>query len=240
MIVTVASQFEIVKTGPGRRSTARRELKLRSQGASRAGRATDVIVKNLSATGMLLETSAELALGDKIAIDLPETGKATAKVVWTSTNLAGCKFEKPLSTAALSAAQLRGEPNAMPAETGRESTASKTPAPGALPSNRIRQLRKAKGMSLADFARKMNVSRPTVWAWESGKSSPRPAKRRLMLEVLGVAENDLNESGGDPKTEGQDAPAAQRSLMVAIAQAKETIAAVAGTRPEKITLIIEV
>jgi hypothetical protein len=61
-----------------------------------------------------------------------------------------------------------------------------------------------------------------------------------MLKVLGVAENDLNESGGDPKTEGQDAPAAQRSLMVAIAQAKETIAAVAGTRPEKITLIIEV
>ena len=69
------------------------------------GRAT---VHNISATGLLIETEASLAEGESIAIDLPEVGERSARVVWVDAPMHGCRFDEPLGAAALSAAQLRG------------------------------------------------------------------------------------------------------------------------------------
>ncbi|MEO6717965.1 MAG: PilZ domain-containing protein, partial [Novosphingobium sp.] len=85
----------------------RRKLWLPTRGALASGRTTDVLIHNFSATGLLLESPDQLAVGEKIEIDLPHAGATVATVIWTSGQLFGCQFESLLSDAALSAAQLR-------------------------------------------------------------------------------------------------------------------------------------
>nr|WP_166179472.1 PilZ domain-containing protein [Altererythrobacter segetis] len=65
-------------------------------------------VHNISESGILLETSASLAIGDVVEVDLPHIGLRSARVMWTSDQLLGCKFDDPLSTAGVSAARLSG------------------------------------------------------------------------------------------------------------------------------------
>jgi hypothetical protein len=43
-------------------------------------------------------------------VQLPDDFLARATVVWSSANLYGCRFEKPLASSTLSAAQLRSGP----------------------------------------------------------------------------------------------------------------------------------
>jgi hypothetical protein len=56
---------------------------------------------------MLLESAAPLQIGERIDLVIPEAGPAEATIVWTSGHYFGCRFEQPLSTAAVSAALLR-------------------------------------------------------------------------------------------------------------------------------------
>jgi len=94
---------------------------------------------------------------------------------------------------------------------------------------------------LVEFAQKMNVSRPTVWAWEAGKSAPRPRKRQQLLKVLEVTESELNGSADVPADPRQrDESLDEDKLKNVVREAKAAIAAVAGTSPEKVTLIIEI
>ena len=64
---------------------------------------------------MLLEASVALKTGERLDLLIPEAGSAAATIVWSSGRFFGCKFERPLSTAAVSAALLRGPPQPMPA-----------------------------------------------------------------------------------------------------------------------------
>lgn len=66
-------------------------------------------------------------------------------------------------------------------------------------SDRIKRLRKAKGLSPQQFADAIGVSRPTVVMWESG-ASERPESRNLLraAEVLGVDPYYL-EHGDEPR-----------------------------------------
>lgn len=67
----------------------------------------DVLIHNISESGLMLECAAELALGDAIDVDLPQAGSCQAIVVWRNDGLYGCRFDTPLSSAAISAALLR-------------------------------------------------------------------------------------------------------------------------------------
>ena len=67
-----------------RRTTARRELRLRVASLAGESAAANVVVLDLSQTGLLLETSARMATGESLQIDLPHAGLQTAEVVWTS------------------------------------------------------------------------------------------------------------------------------------------------------------
>ena len=101
---------EPAKIGDERRVSARRALRLdiESEGAPR--RAASVTIHDLSLTGVLIETSTALNLGETFGVDLPQAGKVEASVVWSSGEFYGCAFKEPISTASLSAALLRSPP----------------------------------------------------------------------------------------------------------------------------------
>ena len=65
--MAVAAQFEILSEDRNTRGTARHQMRLRVRGAPGSGDPTDVLIHNLSATGMLLESASQLAIGDEIA-----------------------------------------------------------------------------------------------------------------------------------------------------------------------------
>ena len=87
-----------------RRTSPRRKLRL---GASLGSGGQEVVIHDLSATGVLIQTSAKLETFDDLEVDLPEVGPTHAFVVWNSGEYFGCEFARPISRAAISAALLR-------------------------------------------------------------------------------------------------------------------------------------
>jgi hypothetical protein len=96
--------------GRERRSSDRRALRLDVEGPEETGDPAQVTVHDLSRTGMLIETSTSLAQGETIEVDLPESGKVEARIVWNSGRFYGCQFSTPISNATLSAALLLSSP----------------------------------------------------------------------------------------------------------------------------------
>ncbi len=93
-----------------RRSSARRTLRLQVAGATAAQPAAQVLIHDLSLTGLLIETSAGLAAGERIDVEIPDSGLTEARVVWNSGRFFGCEFRRPIPPAALSSAILRSPP----------------------------------------------------------------------------------------------------------------------------------
>jgi hypothetical protein len=106
---------------------------LLSLGTSLLPCSSSVTILNLSTTGLLLDTSTELAIGEVIRVQLPEMGAAAATVVWRDGSSYGCAFEQPLSKAGLSAALLRSRPASPPREGALETG-------GSLPGGALRRL----------------------------------------------------------------------------------------------------
>lgn len=95
------------------RAAARRSLKLAARSSSAAGGEQQVVIHNISRTGLLLEAPERtLAVGDSLFIDVPEDGAAESKVVWESGRFFGCEFRAAISQAAVSGALLQAEPRA--------------------------------------------------------------------------------------------------------------------------------
>ena len=87
-----------------RRYASRRALRLKSA-VSDSG--IEVVIHDLSPTGLLLETRQDLISGETLFVDLPDRGPTAASVVWSSGNFHGCAFEQSIPSAAVSAALLR-------------------------------------------------------------------------------------------------------------------------------------
>lgn len=213
--MSIEARFETAAHAD-QRGAVRRTLHLGVSGRFAGGAEGLATVHNISATGMLVETEATLTEGETIAIELPEVGEVTASVVWMDFPMHGCRFDEPLSLASLSAAQLRG------AVRGAEGA---TLPVGETFGARLHRLRTERGMSLADIADRMGVSKPTVWAWEHGKA--RPVERRLaaLAEALGVTPGGL-----EPATSGP--PEAVEAGRRQIAQAY-------GVDPSRVRIMIE-
>lgn len=78
----------------------------------------DVLIHNLSTTGLLIETSASLSIGEVLAVEIPHTGATLAVVMWNSGDLFGCEFVAPVPNAAISASLLQNpieRPSTVPA-----------------------------------------------------------------------------------------------------------------------------
>lgn len=170
----------------------RHALRLQTSGLMPNDVETNVTVHNISAAGLLIETGERLSAGDVLAIDLPEIGPVGAEIVWQSERLFGCAFEQALGEAALAAAQLRG---GVGMEIGRSAGAA--PQIGRLVGDslgaKLNRLRRERSLTLAQVADALDVSKPTVWAWEKGKARPLPERIGAIAGVLGVSEQDLAE-----------------------------------------------
>jgi hypothetical protein len=79
---------------------------LQAEGFVTSGTA-DVLILDISTTGLLLETAADLTKGETIELDVPEGVGIRAVVKWTSGKLFGCQFREPISNASVSRALLR-------------------------------------------------------------------------------------------------------------------------------------
>ena len=223
------------------RTATRRALRLDTSGfvagaGPQAGDA-NVTIHNISSAGLLIETALDLAEGDELAIDLPEAGAVSASVVWRSERLFGCAFDEALSPAALAAAQLQGFAPGVPTQP----PAPQTPPPSQTPQSltprgpaetlgtRLNRLRRDAGLTLADVANTLGVSKPTVWAWEKGKARPLPERLESIAAALGV----------DPALLAPG-PRVPREIDAIIADCRQRIAEACGTDLQAVRIMIEI
>jgi hypothetical protein len=92
--------------GSESRAAGRRALALNGRVLA-GGQVLEAVIHNLSSTGMLIETSTDLAGETGLDIEIPEAGVVRADIAWQSETFFGCQFIQPLSRAAVSAAMLR-------------------------------------------------------------------------------------------------------------------------------------
>jgi transcriptional regulator with XRE-family HTH domain len=92
---------------------------------------------------------------------------------------------------------------------------------------RLQRLRKEQGLTLAQVAARLGVSKPTVWAWEQGKAKPVESRIERLAAVYGLQTSDLVHSRISP------------ALSELIARSKEQIADVVGTTTDKIRIMID-
>ncbi len=96
-----------IEPATDRRGHNRRRLRLEAAGSTSATGADNVLIHDLSETGVLLEASPDLVLKDVISVELPDGVQAQARVVWTSGHLVGCAFDQPITRASINSALLR-------------------------------------------------------------------------------------------------------------------------------------
>ena len=223
----ISAHFDETRSGEGQARAQRRRLLFEASGALETGLATQVLVHNVSETGLLLETRHELEIGEAIDLALPEAGTSRARVVWASGTLYGCAFETPLSPAMLSAAQLRSAVHGG-VEIG---PAPVPPAPAAIGGEtlgeRLHRLRKLRGLTQGELASQLGVSKPTVWAWEQGRARPIDERLDAIAEALGVTAADLRPGR------------TVAGLPELVARCREQIAAAVETTPDRVRIMID-
>jgi hypothetical protein len=101
----VFAHFEDRAEEGERRRSVRRALQL---GAAAAGET--LTIRDISLTGMLLETTTAMLVGASFQVERPHAGSVAALVVWNSGEFYGCEFDRPISPAAVSAARLQSPP----------------------------------------------------------------------------------------------------------------------------------
>ncbi|MFO6428483.1 helix-turn-helix domain-containing protein [Erythrobacter sp. W302b] len=223
--MAIKAHLDSAAASDSQRATPRRDLRLSASGLGPDGEEANVTIHNISAAGLLIETALDLATGEQLSLDLPEAGIVTASVVWRSERLYGCAFEQAIGPAALAAAQLQGFAPGVPSQPRQ--SALPNPSSEALGS-RLNRLRREAGLTLAEVAATLGVSKPTVWAWEKGKARPLPERLDAIAAALGVAP-DMLASG--PGSDGE--------ISAVIAECRERIATACGASPQSVRIMIE-
>lgn len=103
------AEFSEIETETDRRRSARRTLRLIAQAAN-AYSTHDVLILDLSTTGLMLETVEPLLIDEIIQVELPHAGPIAARVLWRREAFFGCEFLSRAPVAAVSAALLRAAP----------------------------------------------------------------------------------------------------------------------------------
>ncbi|MGL3819467.1 helix-turn-helix domain-containing protein [Sphingopyxis sp. R3-92] len=229
----IHATIEHQQASENQRGASRVRMRIETEGSLDDGEGTAVVIHNLSATGMLIETVSDLTIGQRILVALPEAPDLAAAVVWRSQALAGCRFDQPLSRAILSAAQLR---NPLPNDVD--------PAGGVDPyemlPQRLHRLRQERGLSRAALSTQTGLSTPSIWAWETGKTVPRRSNLLALAEAFGISEREL--VIGDPVAHpADDAVSGDRveQMRTLIEASREQIATLAGVVPANVKIAIE-
>ena len=93
-------------------------------------------------------------------------------------------------------------------------------ATGAAPGERMRQLRRARGLTQHELARATGVSRSAVAQWETGRAGFTNRIVRV-ADVLGVPVRDLKLGPAGPATDGLAAPPMSRDEGLLLANFRE-------------------
>lgn len=215
------------------RAAPRVRMRIEASGSLDNGEGTTVVIHNLSATGMLIETITDLTVGQRIMVALPEAPDVAATIVWQSEALAGCRFDQPLSRGLLSAAQLR---NPLPTDVdpGRTSDAHEM-----LP-ERLHRLRQERGLSRAALSVRTGLSKPSIWAWETGKTAPRRTNLLALAEAFGISEREL--MVGDAMmlpADEMDSASRVEKIRSFVEVSREQLAKLAGVEPANVKIYIE-
>jgi transcriptional regulator with XRE-family HTH domain len=224
-----------------RRATPRRELHLRLTTIAGQRAASNVTVLDLSQTGLLLQTSTRLTAGETVQINLPHAGFQAAEVVWISGEFVGCRFEQPISSAAVSAAQLRSEPSAAVRSVSRAAIESGPAADDSFGA-RLRRLRSQYNLSQAAMAKLLNVTKLSVWKWERGDAHPRRATVTTLANLFALSETEL--LTGTPAPPAETASGAEagtntpEGLAELVEECKARIAAHLGTTTDKVEISV--
>lgn len=214
--MVIGAHFELPPESSESPRPPRRRLLLEASGALSSGTPAAVLIHNVSATGLLLETGTPLTEGERIDIDLPDVGATPATIVWSDAKFHGGHFDTELSVGVLSALELRSA--AAPLPLGQ---------PSETLSSRLHHLRKAKGMTLDAVAKELGVSKPTVWAWEQGRARPSPERFARIAELFGLAETRL--------ATGRDVDA----LGEVLTQTRQLVANTFGVEISKVRIMID-
>lgn len=230
-----------------RRSEARRHLLYATTARGQEGATQPVLVRDISARGLLLETEEGVTLDETIAVTLPEAGDVEAHVIWQGDKLAGCRFDDQLTQTTIDAVRVRGE--AAHAEQIEDSvSASDAPIPRTAARTlaaRLKQLRIERDLTRAELAERSGISTPSIWAWETGRTVPRIGSLETLAKGLGVTVSELQIGVGDGPVEL--APAALMGgspdlrgsrLTDLVAASKAQIAALAGISSDRVTITI--
>lgn len=228
--MAIKAHLDHAVAADGQRAAPRRALRLETSGfvpdAGPDGDEGNVTIHNISAAGLLIETALPLIEGEQLALDLPEAGPVTAVVVWRSEQLYGCAFDQELGSAALAAAQLQGFAPGVPERPSSLPQRMRGTREGLGP--RLNRLRRQAGLTLADVAAALNVSKPTVWAWEKGKARPLPERLDAIAAALGVPPAELAEPAGAPSNSAE-----------VIEECRTRIAEACGIAPQAVRIMLE-
>ncbi len=187
----------------GSRQHGRYALMLRAQARPEGQPWTEVVVLNISPTGCLIAVDSawdtQLPFALRLSPDQPPFAQSI--VVWKNDGLLGCQFERRLPEAQLSSLKLRGLPAQAAADTGpgQEPPAGLDQQSPAGLGQRIRKFRLDRKLSAAALADRLDVSRPTLWAWETGQSQPRKSNVARIEQVIGAASDGSSVSLPDPE-----------------------------------------
>lgn len=229
-----------------RRSETRRHLLFATTARGEDGETQPVLVRDISARGLLLETEEGVTLDEPFTVNLPEAGDIAAHVIWKGEKLAGCRLDNHLSQATIDAVRAKGE--AAHEAQPEDPTAAQAPAPRTAARTlaaRLKQLRIERDLTRAELAERSGISTPSIWAWETGRTVPRIGSLETLAKGLGVPVSELQIGVGAPAPElpalsvgegGGDLRTARLTELVAASKAQ--IAALAGTTSDRVTITI--
>jgi len=184
--MVIQAQLKLRRESSSRRRDARRSMHLVAPGRTTKGQAAEVRILDLSTGGLLVETDADLTIGETFEVVLPRTGVREAEVVWKSGSFSGCRFLQPVPPAAISAALLKSEPTSSGVSEHRP---DETPAGDF--GERLSALRVGKDWTLETLAERLGVSRQAIWYWETGQRLPRAEHFRKISDLFAVSEAAL-------------------------------------------------
>lgn len=190
-------------------------------------RSASIRILDISREGCLFTSDAPLDFGQQFTLSVGAAEyERLASVVWVGDELHGCHFSQPLTQADLSGLRLRGAPTSVTEQEQGRRTAFGID---------LAAVRKRAGISSTQMAEELGVSRPTLWAWEIGKTLPsRENKARLAKWV-----RKIELEGGEITSPGLS-PTSQSSVIKTVVEAhREAIAAELSIRPERIKVTIE-
>ena len=231
--MAIFGHFLSSKSSGDNRQDARKKLSLLARGVQHDGTGIKVQIHNISGTGLLFESDVKLVACDRIEIELPHAGDITAVVIWASGRLFGCQFEGPVSSATLSAVELKSAVAPAPALINPVVPApsvEKVRAVSAIDEAfgaRLQRLRTKAGLSQAEVAKRIGVGAPSISSWEKGRARHKRGRMVKLAAILGVPTSDLLDDA---------APEGFREL---IDRSREQIAQAAGISAERVRIIVE-